>query len=160
MALVQSGAQKNSAAFANDQLDLMLSIPANACLHRFEIHGIINSAATSPGLGNGDFDIQPYIAGIQYGAVGYGGVHLTTGNTTGATWLTFGDPLPGWRERSLLAGASRIAAVEVDAVPINVSWRGTLFSATARDYYFATGCNPAQLFAHGQNYTWFCEYST
>lgn len=160
MPLNQAGASKNSAAFANDQLDFLLTVPANACLHRFEVHGILNLPATAPGLGTGDFDSFAFVSGLQYGASGYGGVHLTSGNTVGATWLTWSEPMPGWRDRSLLAGASRIAAVELDAQPINLSWRGTLFIPSALDYYFATGCNPAQLFAHGQNYTWYCEYST
>lgn len=159
MTLFQKGAIRNSAAFATDQLDLLLTVPALSCLHRFEIHGVLNSAATAPGLGTGDFVISPRLAGIQFGASGYGGVRLTSGNDGGNSWVTFGDVVQGWHERTYLAGASRIADVDMSATELRVSWRGTLFIPSARDYYFAAGCNPSQLFAFGLNYTWYCEYS-
>lgn len=160
MTLNQAGGFINSAAFAINQKDKLLSISSGQVLTRMHLEGIQNSDFTSGAITTASFSTDSLVGGLQYGASGYGGVTLSGGTTGGASWLTWGDVTRGRDANFAVPGLTPQNVMGVTNRLISVDWRGYFVLPQALDFYGAFGTNPGQTFSFGVNYRWYAEWAT
>lgn len=160
MVFNQAGAYVNSLAFAANQLNLLFSLSAGNYLTRVHLEGIQNAAGASGAISTATTLEDDFVGGIQYGAAGYGGHALTTGDTTGASWLTWGDVSKGASVLYLLAGLSPQNATINYGRLISVDWRGAYRVPANQDFYSAFGTRGGGAFNFGVNFRWYAEWAS